>query len=263
MSSISSMPVFVDSYLADTTHLSTEEHGAYLLLLMAMWQRNGSVPDDDKDNARMTGLSLTKWKRTKIRLANLLQIEGGEITQKRLKKEYKYVQEKREKNKQNGALGGRPKINKNNDLTKANGYVSVNPNHNRNESPSTSTYLNKETNKERKEVEVVSWDQVSPTDIHLQRPDDPLSEYTEGELAMLNVEFDLLDIEGELTSLVDWAWNKGIVNDNERKRKIHSILKKKQLELEAGRALLDRPPAAPVSKEALENLNKKRRPPRA
>ena len=60
MSTAPIMPLFPDAYLADTTHLTTEEHGAYLLLLMAMWRRSGKVPNDDADLARIVGLSRLK-----------------------------------------------------------------------------------------------------------------------------------------------------------------------------------------------------------
>ena len=34
----------VDDYLGDTTHLSTVEHGAYILTMFACWKRGGSIP---------------------------------------------------------------------------------------------------------------------------------------------------------------------------------------------------------------------------
>lgn len=128
MSKAPSMPMFWDAYLADTTHLSTEEHGAYLLLLAAMWRRNGWVPDDDKDNARILGLTQAKWRKMKLRLAEFLTFENGHISQKNLLKIWENTQEKIEKNRQNGSLGGRPKANKSNDIAKADGSVSDNPN---------------------------------------------------------------------------------------------------------------------------------------
>ena len=69
MSKAPAMPMYWDAYLADTTHLTTEEHGAYMLLLAAMWRRDGSVPDDDKDNARIIGLTVAKWRKIKARLS--------------------------------------------------------------------------------------------------------------------------------------------------------------------------------------------------
>ncbi|MBZ9653524.1 YdaU family protein [Phyllobacterium lublinensis] len=135
MSSAPAMPVFPDAYLADTTHLSTEEHGAYFLLLMAMWRRNGTVPDDDRDIARIVGLDLKAWRKMRKRLMPFLTVEGDFLTQKRLKKEWDYVSEKRTKNAINGARGGRPRDNINNRLDKANGSQNENPNDNRNESP--------------------------------------------------------------------------------------------------------------------------------
>jgi hypothetical protein len=42
------LPLFTDAYLGDTTHLSTFEHGAYLLLLIVSWRTPGCcVADDD------------------------------------------------------------------------------------------------------------------------------------------------------------------------------------------------------------------------
>lgn len=121
------MPMFWDAYLADTTHLSTEEHGAYLLLLGAMWRRNGSVPDNDRDNARILGLTPAKWRQIKGRLAPLLIIDNGQITQKNLQKIWKITQEKIAVNRMNGAKGGRPKANENKSMEKPNGFVSVKP----------------------------------------------------------------------------------------------------------------------------------------
>lgn len=149
MSQAPSMPMYWDAYLADTTHLSTEEHGAYMLLLGAMWRRNGFVPDDDIDNARILGMTKAKWKRIKARLSTLLIIENDTITQKKLQKIWKNTQEKIQTNRTNGSLGGRPKSNKNKDMPKANGYVSHNPNHNRNETiPEPEPYPEEERKKD-------------------------------------------------------------------------------------------------------------------
>jgi len=123
-----SMPMYWDAYLADTTHLTTEEHGAYLLLLAAMWRRNGSVPDNDKDNARILGLTVAKWKRTKERLSQFLIIKDGDISQGKLLEIWENTQEKITKNRENGAKGGRAVSNKNNDLAQANASNSLNPN---------------------------------------------------------------------------------------------------------------------------------------
>jgi uncharacterized protein YdaU (DUF1376 family) len=130
MSKAPAMPMYWDAYLADTTHLTTEEHGAYMLLLAAMWRRNGSVPDDDKDNARILGLTPAKWRKTKARFIETISgftIESGTITQEKLRKTWEITQEKIEKNARNGAKGGQAKSRNNKDLDQANATNSLKP----------------------------------------------------------------------------------------------------------------------------------------
>lgn len=61
MTSLPYMPLFVNDYLADTAHLTAQEHGAYLLLIMNYWQRQGPLPADDKRLSAIARLTLNQW----------------------------------------------------------------------------------------------------------------------------------------------------------------------------------------------------------
>ncbi len=77
------MPLYIADYLADTTRLTTEQHGADLLLIMDYW-RNGAPPDDDHVLANITGLQVAAWKKHRAAMARMFQIEGGEWRHKRI-----------------------------------------------------------------------------------------------------------------------------------------------------------------------------------
>lgn len=103
MAEFPSMPLWTDAYLGDTTHLTTLEHGAYLLLLMIAWRsKETSLPDDDRLLARYTKLSPSQWKRIKPILAEFFAIENGRWIQKRLLDESNAVKQYRERQRAAG-----------------------------------------------------------------------------------------------------------------------------------------------------------------
>ncbi|WP_421782646.1 YdaU family protein [Kiloniella litopenaei] len=81
------MPMWWADYLADTRHLSTEEHGAYMLLIGAYWMAGAPLVDDDKRLARITGLSLRKWKSIRPVLEEFFTIEQKKWISKRINDE--------------------------------------------------------------------------------------------------------------------------------------------------------------------------------
>lgn len=94
------IPLFGDAYLADTRHLSLEEHGAYLQLIMIAWRIDGCcLPDDDARLARMLGVTPSRWRKLKPVVMAFWTLENGVWKQARLSKERQFVEEKRAKNK--------------------------------------------------------------------------------------------------------------------------------------------------------------------
>jgi uncharacterized protein YdaU (DUF1376 family) len=102
------IPIYIGDYLADTLRLTTEQHGAYLLLIFDYW-RNGPPPDDNAVLARITGLSQASWAHCRPTLERLFQSDGKVWRHKRIDMEMARVVAVRARNSENGAKGGRPK----------------------------------------------------------------------------------------------------------------------------------------------------------
>lgn len=103
--------VWTDAYLGDTTHLTTLEHGAYLLLLFTMWRAGGSLPNDDKKLARYAKLSAGQWERIKETVMEFFTVDNGLVTQSRLTRELEFVRQRSERQSRNA----KAKVLKDND----------------------------------------------------------------------------------------------------------------------------------------------------
>ncbi len=101
------MPWFVKDYLIDTMHLTTEQHGAYLLLLGTAWAQGGSLPDSDHQLASIARLTLDSWVAMKPVVMDFWTLRNGRWSQKRLNKELDYVTAKRDARRAAGQKGGK------------------------------------------------------------------------------------------------------------------------------------------------------------
>lgn len=81
-------------YLADTPHFTTEQHGAYLLLLINYWQRGKALDNSDERLAHVVKMPLDKWLLVKDSLAEYFEIDGDSWTHGRMQFDLEMVQAK-------------------------------------------------------------------------------------------------------------------------------------------------------------------------
>jgi uncharacterized protein YdaU (DUF1376 family) len=97
------MPIYIGDYLADTGHLTTTQHGAYLLLLMHYWRKR-ELPADDKQLSAIAKLPLRIWLDTKETIQAFFH-DGWK--HKRLEEEIQRRVEVSEKRAAAGSEGGK------------------------------------------------------------------------------------------------------------------------------------------------------------
>lgn len=137
------MPLYIGDYLADTSRLSTEQHGAYLLILMDYW-RNGPPLDDDEELASITKLSLPQWRKHSTKLRAMFQAQDGRLTQKRADAERQKAGLISSKRSEAGKAGAAAKWGKQDGKPIANAMANGMANVQQNDGPSQSPIPNTE-----------------------------------------------------------------------------------------------------------------------
>lgn len=81
------MPLYIAKYIQDTQHLSTEEHGAYLLILMHAWTNGGKLPADPERLRVIAKMDSKPWRRSWSTLSEFLPLHGDCRRNKRIDQE--------------------------------------------------------------------------------------------------------------------------------------------------------------------------------
>lgn len=77
------MPLFIGDYLSSTSRLTTEQHGAYLLLIMDYW-KNGPPPNDDAILAHICRMTPSAWSNASSIIKGFFIISDSGLTHNRI-----------------------------------------------------------------------------------------------------------------------------------------------------------------------------------
>ena len=106
MAALPYIQLYVSDYLADTMHLSTEEHGAYLLLIMNYWQTGKPIPKNRL--ARISGLN-DRWHSVEPSLTEFFKDDGESWIHGRIEGDLKVAREAQEQRARAGKASAEAK----------------------------------------------------------------------------------------------------------------------------------------------------------
>lgn len=81
------MPLTVGDYLQDTMGLTRQEHGSYMLLIMAYWANGGPLKNDDCSLKTIARCPDSEWARTKGIMEQFFDSSNGVWKHKRIDSE--------------------------------------------------------------------------------------------------------------------------------------------------------------------------------
>lgn len=109
MSTSPYMPLYIADYLADAAHLTTEEHGAYMLLIMTYWQRGKPLSADPARLANIARLPNGRWTDVERTLSEFFDVSATEWRHKRIESELQRYRDKVERAKMAGMASANSK----------------------------------------------------------------------------------------------------------------------------------------------------------
>ncbi len=89
MAALPYMQLYIADYLADTMHLSTEEHGAYLLLIFNYWQTGRPIPKNRL--AKIARVSDSRWAELHTVLTEFFEDDGESWIHLRIERDIETV----------------------------------------------------------------------------------------------------------------------------------------------------------------------------
>lgn len=118
--------LFWGSYHKHTSHLRhASEHGAYMLLIAALWNNEGRLAADDSALAAYAKLSDEEWLtiKPKLLMPNMLKIVRGKLTQARVTEDLADYRDTSGKRSRAGKIGGSVSAGKQRENRQANASV--------------------------------------------------------------------------------------------------------------------------------------------
>lgn len=152
------MKLYVADYLGDTHHLSVVEHGAYLLLLMAMWRTGGTLPAADANLSKLARCTSDQWAEIRSVVLPFFRRRGGRISHNRLSLEMAKYEDTSGKRSEAGKKGASEKANRNRAPSPANASSAAsNSRYNQNQNQKESSEDKSSANGSAEDLDATGW----------------------------------------------------------------------------------------------------------